>query len=1001
MHQAKETASNMGSFDELITPFLMDSSENFDFDEHGGPSGGVTESHGQLSSFDVNMVEDLGLFTQGGHHAETSEHSLGQLGLSTTQLGSLADLSSFQSRTALGADSLAAIPQELLASGPVAAAEDDEPRRVSKRTRKSKRKPSSSPPKAGAPPPPKSEQLESAERRKQMYVDFLKRHVGTDDQTKKPSGGRRKKQKTDEREASVSPPRRTRAKVNEDEDDDASLRRAIALQFLEYRTTNVLDRRRWRDIVDDGFELVLPREPYRVAYGTPAARNSHLLTGVDSLIRDTCSMTALVEMIRARCWKLKQLDALAAFAARAKTYAAARHQTQPQNGSAPSPAPSPPSTVTSTTPPPQDSAASSTAAGKRVVDGDDRRQAARADAVAKITVRYVADANEMLVSDRLLMCPWTFETVGLVDAGFSAEVAVDGMLKATYTEGPRKLEHVVLAFDCMAFMQQLNSLGLLDMAAIAAAAANASRTASNSQSSGAHPTNNHNTPASPTAAPPVGPARAPAPALAARPAALQAALLANPTALASLAAASPAFANALATAAQSSNPEAAARARLFLANIQAAQQTAAGRQQRAGGAGAAPRVATADAPTDTDLAATTAGQAPTIAVQSPRQPATNAAAGQYLRALAASSTANNTSTTASPLQGPPPVPNTASTATAGTSSLQPGQQRPQPALQPGQQQQQQSSQPQQQQMIMQCMPMIANYSWHLALLRQQQQKATTPQQQQQIQATIQRTQQQAQQAQQQLQQQLLHRQLTHKNHSHSLASTQHKLTQPTHHQPQQQQLGQPQHQHHLTHSHLTPQLHQQQQPLYPLSQTQAPLPAQHLPMHDTNGFYAPSPQQQHHAHPQGSAGLAVSNASTLLHEGSLPTSGAGSLPTLGPAAHGTTPLPSNPAMEAHMPARPASTAPRPQQMTAPNVGQQQQQQHLTGSSSNATLLAKYMAASANSPQMMQMMSAYMANALSQRQQQAKQAAGAGTPPAPSNQQQQQQQHPQQSTPPPS
>ena len=46
-----------------------------------------------------------------------------------------------------------------------------------------------------------------------------------------------------------------------------SLQRAIALQFLKYRVTNELNKERWRDIVVDDFEFLLPREPYRVPSG--------------------------------------------------------------------------------------------------------------------------------------------------------------------------------------------------------------------------------------------------------------------------------------------------------------------------------------------------------------------------------------------------------------------------------------------------------------------------------------------------------------------------------------------------------------------------------------------------------------------------------------------------------------------------------------------------------------------------------------------------------------
>mmetsp|Transcript_17673 Transcript_17673/g.53890 ORF Transcript_17673/g.53890 Transcript_17673/m.53890 type:complete len:297 (-) Transcript_17673:1052-1942(-) len=151
--------------------------------------------------------------------------------------------------------------------------------------------------------------------------------------------------------------------------------------------------------------MSMPREPYRVAYGTPTARSTHTIRGLEGVVRDTRSMTALVEMIRARC------------------------------------------------------------------KANARQEDIAADKLANVGLRYAVD--ETLVGARSLMCNWTFETVGLTHVGLSEELSVDGMLKASFADG--RLERVALSFDCMAFMQQLNARGLLDMGAIAKAAAAASR----------------------------------------------------------------------------------------------------------------------------------------------------------------------------------------------------------------------------------------------------------------------------------------------------------------------------------------------------------------------------------------------------------------------------------------------------------------------------------------------------------------------------------------------
>ena len=49
------------------------------------------------------------------------------------------------------------------------------------------------------------------------------------------------------------------------DEERAELQRAIVLQFLKFRTSNVLERERWSDLLCEDFELLLPREPYRAS----------------------------------------------------------------------------------------------------------------------------------------------------------------------------------------------------------------------------------------------------------------------------------------------------------------------------------------------------------------------------------------------------------------------------------------------------------------------------------------------------------------------------------------------------------------------------------------------------------------------------------------------------------------------------------------------------------------------------------------------------------------
>ncbi|KAH8055749.1 hypothetical protein JL722_8097 [Aureococcus anophagefferens] len=308
-------AQSMGSFDELITPFMMDSVENFEFDENGA----APEMLNAGFSFDgLGMSDDLGLFQSSIEAmAENKMLSGGSVNMDEVMSG-------LRKRSFSSTAGAAAPPAARRRSGAPAPAPAEEP--PLKRTRGAGRKPpsrGSSPPpdedeekeptgrrKAGATaarrsrkpkkaPPNASERsaaerlskqreaVHSSQRRQKMYVDYLKANHGA---------ARAPDDESDGGDAPKPPPKKRGGRASsapeaskpgdwsidaEPDVHDASLRRAIALQFLTYRTSNELSQERWRDILVDDFELLLPREPYRVAFGVSVTQNTHKILGVE------------------------------------------------------------------------------------------------------------------------------------------------------------------------------------------------------------------------------------------------------------------------------------------------------------------------------------------------------------------------------------------------------------------------------------------------------------------------------------------------------------------------------------------------------------------------------------------------------------------------------------------------------------------------------------------------------------------------------------------------
>lgn len=1079
----KTEGPEMGSFDELITPFLMDSTENFEFEEN---AAGSNVGDGVQLSFDgLGTMEDFGLFTQSNLEA-MSEHSLigAAAPLALAQFGPLADGSlSIQKRLkvpdAIDIRQLQApVEQPTRSAAPAEVCPEESTRgrsrRARKRTRKAFETQEQDEEQAGSlQQPPASldraahqrEQMQS-QRRKQMYVDYLKQHVGggtldhstasgrqrstnlgaassrakdDDDATANfdargtaaengvsgtKTQSRRKRQAKDvsgedSKQTTRGSARRVRGSTTVKDADEAwtadaepaeqnalLLQRAIVVQFLKYRTSNVLDRDRWCDILDENVELVLPREPYRVSHGAPGEHNMQRVSGVDGVVRDTRSMTALVEMIRTRSRWIKQLDIRARVAAHTTQLArhapvpagggdsvnnaeaalnlssgdaskkpfsshscgdtatqrgtdvpasppnsgrhdniAREHKRQDEPGRVHSPPPSPLPEL------------QQQAFGQHGAEHDLRRQvtaiaeqAPRAEAFAKIGVQYVVDAHEMLVADRLLMCSWTLQTVGLVDVGFATEVAVEGMLKARFTEGEtRKLEKLSLSFDCMALMQQLNTHGLLDMPAVAAAASEASRNAAI--------------------------ARSPVPAAPARPVSSAASLVNNPSVLAGLAAAFPALATSLAAAAQATPGDVVSRARLLLSKFQAAQQAssaAAASVQRAslGDSPVANRRADGDAATSgQSTTCNSASAAPLPTSISQASPATGTqvvnasemarspAMGQCLRALVAASSAK-------------------SGAPAGiTSTNSGGGNTPTAAAAPA------LAQPlQQQQLLTQCMPYLANYySLHMALLRQQQAKAAaaataaglnTPQQQPQ-QVNVQRLQQLVQQQQAQLAHSHTlahHQQLTHA-HSHFSQQLPQQVAKQSA-QPQMtvqssagQQLAPGAAPHHQEREHEALQRPEETQiPAQLSAQNEPHVAQQHAPI--SSGESLSSPAGAQHSIPSPSIPVASDGAA---HAASYATQRTTTATTANTSTESTTATP------------PVGTQGLIQH--GPQPGLSIPSSIPTNPVANA-LLGKYMATAGSTP-VMQFMANYMA--MNQRQRQALQHAAATTPHIPAQQ----------------
>mmetsp|Transcript_658 Transcript_658/g.2048 ORF Transcript_658/g.2048 Transcript_658/m.2048 type:complete len:513 (-) Transcript_658:203-1741(-) len=90
--------------------------------------------------------------------------------------------------------------------------------------------------------------------------------------------------------------------------EQVALRQGVIQRFLTFRTSNVVDQEQWRDLVEEHFTLLQPREPYRKLDIGRCVGNNRRLLGVSELVQDTASITLMVDKIRT----LAQMRTLAA-----------------------------------------------------------------------------------------------------------------------------------------------------------------------------------------------------------------------------------------------------------------------------------------------------------------------------------------------------------------------------------------------------------------------------------------------------------------------------------------------------------------------------------------------------------------------------------------------------------------------------------------------------------------------------------------------------------------
>lgn len=220
-------------------------------------------------------------------------------------------------------------------------------------------------------------------------------------------------------------------------------RKLLVAVFLNSRLTRVVDRDKWRQLVDDHFKATLPRTPFRCEPHVSPTEQRHVppgarrLKGVDALVRDTLSVAEMLSMIRRRA-KLLARRAKPTYNTKISSLEEQQHD--------------------------EDGARAAQAAAAAAIFETELLR--RENAAAAIELRCTADAADMVIVGDRLMAHWKITSCGLVDAGLESEVKVDGFAKATFYKN--KLREVELTFDALSVTSQLLELNLIDLSLVRA-----------------------------------------------------------------------------------------------------------------------------------------------------------------------------------------------------------------------------------------------------------------------------------------------------------------------------------------------------------------------------------------------------------------------------------------------------------------------------------------------------------------------------------------------------
>lgn len=129
------------------------------------------------------------------------------------------------------------------------------------------------------------EHARSTRKRKKQYVECLKKQVAD----------LMERQKELESRGAEG-----QAIATEDESAVESLRKDLAQRFLKFTTSNVTDPVQWAELIEETFSLLQPRTPFRGASIGEYVGNNRRIQGIEEVIRDTTSVTAMLQMMNVR-----------------------------------------------------------------------------------------------------------------------------------------------------------------------------------------------------------------------------------------------------------------------------------------------------------------------------------------------------------------------------------------------------------------------------------------------------------------------------------------------------------------------------------------------------------------------------------------------------------------------------------------------------------------------------------------------------------------------------